>query len=444
MDSSIVDLFILSMIRIIASTCALGISYYRKQNDDDQERHEWYPLELNHPNGTKKTRDELEEESLEQPILQWLKYQHFTRTAVWTELSCVFTCIWCIVKCLLRMNVEIGLYGDSKPIHPIMWISIAFGTMLAVLESTMIDMTCQQVAKWGREKRLQQIASVASDDGIGGGGNTAVAAEAPTPTATNTTGTTTTASRNPIRMIRRQVSNTLSHVSSSLSIPLLSGTDSVDGGDGTTTDGEYYETTDDEFDATDDESSRISRQTADDDENYVHPLTPPSLLAEMNNISDNDSSSNDSEGNNHAHGVSDIGSESEYKATWRDLISVCAPDVHLIALAFVFLLLAAAAQVYIPRFTGKILDSLAHAFSRAKNSCDDYGGHDDDDDNMIIHSGGDDDDDTRRHQSMSDVPGFMRNVKLLIVASILGGVFSGLRGSIFTVVRIDFIANPCL
>ena len=36
--------------------------------------------------------------------------------------------------------------------------------------------------------------------------------------------------------------------------------------------------------------------------------------------------------------------------------------------------------------------------------------------------------------SMFDVPGFMPNVRWLVVASIAAGIFSGLRGSIFTVV----------
>ena len=72
--------------------------------------------------------------------------------------------------------------------------------------------------------------------------------------------------------------------------------------------------------------------------------------------------------------------------------------------------------MYIPKFTGNILDALAEAFSGK-------GDH--------------------RHESMDDVPGFMSNVRLLIVASILGGVFSGLRGSIFTIVRTSLMADMC-
>jgi hypothetical protein len=87
-----------------------------------------------------------------------------------------------------------------------------------------------------------------------------------------------------------------------------------------------------------------------------------------------------------AVGVSDISGDSKYKAGWSDLLYMCYPDIHYISVAFVFLLLAAVAQVYIPRFTGKILDALATAFS------------------------GDDD---GVKPSIFDVPGFIINIKLL-------------------------------
>ena len=50
-------------------------------------------------------------------------------------------------------------------------------------------------------------------------------------------------------------------------------------------------------------------------------------------------------------------------------------------------------------------------------------------DNDDNHNTDDDDDDR-----IQDIPGFMNNVKKLIVVSILSGVFSGVRGSIFMVV----------
>ena len=107
-------------------------------------------------------------------------------------------------------------------------------------------------------------------------------------------------------------------------------------------------------------------------------------------------------------GIIDITGDTKYKTRWSDLLYVCYPDTHYIIVAFVFLLLAAVAQVYIPRFTGNILDALTNAFA---DKDDDGGG-----------------------KSIFEVPGFISNVKKLVLASILCGLFSGIRGSLFTVV----------
>ena len=107
-------------------------------------------------------------------------------------------------------------------------------------------------------------------------------------------------------------------------------------------------------------------------------------------------------------GTNDITGDAAYKAKWTDLLTLpYHPDLNLIALAFLFLLLAKAAQIYIPKFTGSILDALTKAFSG-------------DTDNSKI--------------PILEVPGFVSNVIRLVLASVLCGVFSGLRGSIFTVV----------
>lgn len=99
----------------------------------------------------------------------------------------------------------------------------------------------------------------------------------------------------------------------------------------------------------------------------------------------------------------DITADSAYKASWKDLMQMCMPDIHLIMIAAVFLVLAAIAQVYIPRFLGHILDNLS----------------------VIDHQ------DWDENASIYDIPHFVDNVKLLVTVSILAGIFSGLRGSIF-------------
>ena len=61
--------------------------------------------------------------------------------------------------------------------------------------------------------------------------------------------------------------------------------------------------------------------------------------------------------------ASDITGDANYKAKWSDLLALCFPDAHLTAMAFVFLLLAAMAQIYIPRYTGNILDLLTATYT---------------------------------------------------------------------------------
>lgn len=104
---------------------------------------------------------------------------------------------------------------------------------------------------------------------------------------------------------------------------------------------------------------------------------------------------------------SDIRAEAEYRAGWTDLLKICAPDMPLIILAFISLTLAAIAQVYIPHFTGNILDALGADGGEGSG----------------VPAG-----------DVWEVPGFSENVKLLSISAVCCGFFSGARGSIFTVV----------
>jgi ATP-binding cassette subfamily B (MDR/TAP) protein 9 len=123
-----------------------------------------------------------------------------------------------------------------------------------------------------------------------------------------------------------------------------------------------------------------------------------------NNSTDTDETESTTTTNNIEHkAASDITSDTQYKAGWRDLLAICYPDMHYFALAFIFLLLAAVAQVLIPRYTGAVLDSLSNY-------------------------------QPDEHKDIFSVPGFVPTMKKLIAASILGGIFSGVRGSIFTLV----------
>lgn len=304
LGGSLLDLLFLAAIRLVFALLALLISYCKGEIRPE------YPFNLFHKNGIKKSREELEEEALEQSFFAWLS-RYVSRPSFLCEFTSMTTMIVCIIKSLVRFDLEIGKLADSEPVHPLIWCAILFSTIIAVLEMCIVDNVSLLVGEWGHVDRDQE---------------------------------------NP---------TFLRQISSSLNLPLLQN-DSL---------------------GQDEEEGTSTENAAE-------------------------SASN----NENAAGVSDIGADSTFKASWKDLLRLCAPDAPLICIAFIFLLLAAAAQIYIPRFTGDILDKLTETFT------------------------GDDDDDDGGHKSMSDVPGFMSNVRKLIAASILGGVFSGIRGSIFTAV----------
>ena len=297
LPESIIDLGILSAARFAFALVAFSYAFSAAEVRPE------YPFDLYKPNGDKKSSSELEQESLEQSFLSWFGNYVF-RAAFPCEFVSLVTGVLCIVKCLVRLNLEVGTLMDAENLHPMMWSAITVAALFSAVEASFMDSICCSLAKLGEIRRKR-------------GGST---------------------------LLGRSAS------ASSLREPLLSADEEV-------------------------AESEISSQQDDENE----------------------------------RGVSDIAADANYKAQWSDLVSLCKPDLHLILAAFVFLLLAAGAQIYIPKCTGLILDGLSHEFSGDTTDAD-------------------------RHKKMSDVPGFVENVKLLIIFSILGGVFSGLRGSIFTVV----------
>lgn len=311
-SGSLTDLLVLAICRLVTAFWAFSTAFLRGQIRNE------YPFDMYHPNGMRKTRDELEEEALEQSFGSCFR-AYVYREAFPTEFVALVTTLLSVAKCLVRLNLEIGVKRDEEPIHPLFWGAILFASVVSALEMSSLDSVCVRLGEWGH---------VDLGDGP--------------------------------RSLLRQFSSTLS-------LPLLAN----DGLQGNA----------DEEGVGVDESAEVA-SNPDSDENVP--------------------------------GVSDIGGDTGYKASWSDLIKLCAPDAFLILIAFIFLLLAAAAQIYIPKYTGAILDSLEHAYSSS----------DDDSPNNDDSGGG----------SIDDVKGFMSNVKMLIIVSILGGVFSGVRGSIFTAV----------
>lgn len=302
--TSLLDLAILSGLRVVACKLALLSSYYWwKPADEADGSSGTDSVNLFHPNGERKTREQLEQEALEEPLWPWLQ-RFVCRPSFSAEVLAVVTQSVCIVKCLLRMNVEIGTLHDEQPFHPVFWLAILLTAILSVLEATYLQEICKVAGQYGKETGSQAPAILRT-------------------------------------------------ISSQLLAPLLS---------------EENQGNDDE-----EQTNGATTTSSEDDEN--------------------------------ARAASDITSDPSYKANWSDVLMICYHDMHLIGIAFVFLLLAAVAQVYIPKFLGNILDALAAAFANPNDS--------------------------NRNMSMWEVPHFMSNVKLLVIASVCAGVFAGLRGSIF-------------
>lgn len=293
---SLLDLCWLAAARLSLSFGALLVSFLRAKVPP-----EW-PFPLYHDNGDKKSREELENEALEEPFRPWL-WRCISRPAVWGEILSVITQIVCVAKCLVRMNLEMGIRADAEPYHPLFWIATGMTALFSVVEASFLDDMCKLSAQCGQRYLGEPPAFLRS-------------------------------------------------INSTFTIPLLADASSPDESD--------------------------------------EELPPPRSEEEV-------------------RGTSDIRADTTYKASWKDLSSICYPDWYMICIAFVFLLLAAIAQVYIPRFLGKILDALASDFANA-------------------------DDDQSKHQSIIDIPGFLDNIKRLTAASLLAGIFSGCRGSIFTIV----------
>jgi hypothetical protein len=314
---SLSDLSALAFLRLLVASLGLLVAYGKAEVTPE------YSFDLRHPNGEKKSRDELEQEALEEPFGPWFR-RYLVRPSFSCEILAIVTQVVCIVKCLARMNVEIGTLQDAEPVHPIFWLAVLLTAVLSVLEAMYHEPTCKLAGECGKQRLAGEVESGASSNSL-----------------------------------FRQLSSTLS-------LPLLA---------------------DNALEQTDEEERMNGDNTN----------------AAAGTATESESNKADSPG------LCDITSDTDYRASWKDLLGTCSPDLGWIAIAFVFLILAAIAQVYIPRFLGNILDSLAATFS-------------------------DVDDDTTRHTSMFDVPGFMLNMKLLVVASVLAGVFAGIRGSIFTVV----------
>jgi ATP-binding cassette subfamily B (MDR/TAP) protein 9 len=354
------DLFALQLLSTITSLIAIYRSYNSKTLHLQAYTKNTH-ISRFHPNNTLKTREEIEEEALEEQCFPNKITRYFCRLTFLSEFIVFIEGIYIIVKCLARLNVEIGLKDEIEPHHPLYWISLCIAASYCIITSFFLENVCIRTSAIGHFKRQR----VARERFV---------------------------SRRRRRMsLRRSEGGSSSNdqLESFLEEPLLSNDVAL------ATPSSTPDLSNLESNGIRNTSTFGDDDSDDDDE-------------EERNADDEDDDGDEDD----FVASSDITTDPHYKAGWRDLLQVCAPDLHYFVFAFVFLILAAIAQVLIPRYTGNMLDAIAN-----------YKPPSNDDENPDDHG-----------SSIWKVPGFLLNMQKLVIASILGGVFSGVRGSIFTAV----------
>ncbi len=288
-----------------------------------------------------KSNEEIEEEALEEAVFPNKCMRFVKRCTFLSEFLVFLQGILLIVKCLSRLNEEIGILDEVDKMHPFYWLSILISWVYCIVVSVGLEHVCVRLSCIGNFRRRQQ-----------GGDDT-----------------------------NEDWPSVSSAFVSTNSLYTSSNRDEEDLGEQTNEDNAFD---------TNDEGNLSNVVGGGNHENH-----------DSNN--DNEKITTSSDCKDGAH----------YKTGWKDLLSIIYPDCHLLLTAMVFLILAAIAQVLIPHFTGKILDAIATYTNGASQ-------HDDPDDDQ--------------NRSIWNVPDFVPNMRNLVIASILGSVFSGVRGFIFTIV----------
>jgi len=307
---SLCDLAFLAVARISAALFSVVVGYLQREAPPET------PFDQYDKYGRKKSKEDLENEALEEPFLSALKRYVF-RASFLCEMTVLLTGILLSAKSLARLNVEIGIYGESQPQHPVFWSVLGLTALFSLVETVNMESIEKLAGELGRQRRCEV-------------GETWV---------------------------------------DQLSTPLM---------------------------------SRTSIALTDIEEGSTKP----------------ESSTSRSDDRVQPSAVSDIAADAAHSATWRDLLIICEPDKGIIAIAFLFLILSSLCQILVPKFTGAVLDSLVDHIHDKSNSTSLYFS----------------DDEGRNGQgSIVHIPGFVKNIELLVSAAILGGIFGGLRGSIFTV-----------
>jgi hypothetical protein len=71
------------------------------------------------------------------------------------EAMALLTGVLLSIKCLARLNVEIGIYGESVPQHPVFWFALGLTALFSLLESACVDSIEKLAGELGRQRRLE-------------------------------------------------------------------------------------------------------------------------------------------------------------------------------------------------------------------------------------------------------------------------------------------------
>jgi len=408
LSSTLLDLFFLATLSIVSSIIALYKSYH-SNTLHLKLKNKYLHIERYKPNHELKTREEIEQEAIEENLFPHKILRYISRYTFIPEIILFIQGLLVIAKCLARLNVEIGYLDEELAHHPIYWISLLISSLYCVITCSTLEYMCMRLSSIGHynrqqlereERTLSQTMRICRRE------------RQRNNQRNNRRG------RNRLLRFNINHNNDEGDVEEDLFLqePLLPSNNSL----GVEFSEPLLSTPGRNHGKNDSQNNNSNTHLHNSNSNINGDNT-----SDANN---NDNQEQENQNNNTTTTTgepmvasSDITADANYKAGWKDLIKICYPDWYYFCFAFIFLILAAVAQVLIPRYTGNMLDAIAtYAQNKSDGNTDDgtFGGDDGDD----------------HHGSIWNVPGFLINMRKLLIAAVLGGIFSGIRGSIFTAV----------
>jgi hypothetical protein len=151
LSNTLADLFFLSIVIIVSAACAMIQSY--KIDDLHNKLSKPYPhIETHHVNGRPKSREEIEQEALEEPFFPWFR-RYISRYTFMTECLTVSLGVLIIVKCLARLNVEIAVMDENESYHPVFWIALLVSAFISTCTCFLIEKVCIRLSSLGHYSR---------------------------------------------------------------------------------------------------------------------------------------------------------------------------------------------------------------------------------------------------------------------------------------------------